>query len=169
MGAPAHGRLWIDRMSPRLFEFRVAHEKLNGPIPSFAFPCLNHRWELEKAEPAAYSTTRRKLALVCVGLNGPGGETSTLHPPKNFPPTAATQMNLETRELNVIGRWPINSRMNERYDRSVCANELLLRNAIIQKMVAWWNMEESFRLPESAPGQNELEMNLPIDRPRLLS
>ena len=117
-----------------LIEFRVAREKMNGPMPSFVFPRLNRRWELEKAEPAAYASTRRKLALVCAGLNGPEGATYTLHSPMNFLPTAATQMNYETRGLNVIGNWPSNSRMNERYDRSVCANELLLRNAIIQKM-----------------------------------
>ena len=34
----------------------------------------------------------------------------------------------------------------------VCANESLLRNAIIQKMVSGWNMAESFRLPETVPG-----------------
>ena len=64
-----------------LIEFRVAHEKLNGSRPSFAFPCLNRRWGLEKAEPAAYSAIRRKLAMAFDGLNGPGGETYTLRPP----------------------------------------------------------------------------------------
>ena len=33
----------------------------------------------------------------------------------------------------------------------VCANELL-RNTIIQKMASWWNVAESFRLPETAAG-----------------
>ena len=139
-----------------LIEFHVAREKLNGSLPSFVSPCLNHRWELEKAEPAAYPPTRWKLAPVCAGLNGPGGETHTLHSPKNFLPTAATQVNFETRELNAIGRWPINSRMNERYDRSVRSGELLLRNAIIQKMAPWRNMVDSFRLPESAQGSERI-------------
>ena len=125
-------------------------------MPSFVFPRLNHRWELEKAEPAAYDNTRRKLALVCAGLNDPDGETYTLHSPGNFPPTAETQMNFGTRELNVIGRWSANSRTNELYDRSVCANELRLRNAIIQKMASWWNMVESFRLPETVPGSERI-------------
>ena len=93
---------------------------------------------------------------MCAGLNDPDGETYTLHSPKNFLPTAATQMNFETRELNVIGHCSSNSRMNERYDRSVCANELLLRNAIIQKTASWWNMAESFRLPETAPGSERI-------------
>ena len=83
----------------------------------------NHRWGLEKAEPAAYSNTRRKLAMVSAGLNDPDGETYTLHSPKNFRPSAETKMNFETRELNIIGQWSSNSRMDERYDRSVCANE----------------------------------------------
>ena len=90
------------------------------------------------------------------GLNYPDGETYTIHSPKNFFPTAATQMNFETLELNVIGQWSSNSRMNERYGRSVCANELLLRNAIIQKMASWWNMVESFRLPGTAPAPERI-------------
>ena len=38
----------------------------------------------------------------------------------------------------------------------VCANELLLRNTIIQKMVMGWNMAESFRLPETVPGSERI-------------
>ena len=139
-----------------LLDFHRAHEKLNGTPPSFVFPCLNHRWELEKAGAAAYSSTRRKLALVCAGLGDPEGETYTLHSPKNFLPAAATQMNFETREINVIGHWSSNSRMHERYDRSVCANELLLRNTIIQKMVGGWCMVDSFMLHETVPGSERI-------------
>ena len=84
------------------------------------------------------------------------GETYTLHYPKNFLPAAATHMSFETRELNAIGHFPINSRMNERYDRSVCASEFLLRNAVIQKMVSRWNTVESFRLPETVPGSGRI-------------
>ena len=46
--------------------------------------------------------------------------------------------------------------MNERYDRSVCANELLIRNTIIQKMVAGWTMVDSFRLPETVAGAERI-------------
>ena len=60
-------------------------------------------------------------------------------------------MNFETRELNAIGHWSANSRMNERYGRIVCASELLIRNAIIQKMVSGRNVVDSFRLPETVP------------------
>ena len=139
-----------------LIEFHDAREKHNGTRPSFAPPRINHRWELGKTEPAAYATTRRKLALMCVGANDPAGETYTIHSPKNFLPTAATQMNFGTRELNVIGHWSSNSRMNERYDRSMRANELLLRNAIIQKMVSGWTMVDSFHLPETVPGAERI-------------
>ena len=38
----------------------------------------------------------------------------------------------------------------------VCANELLLRNAIIQKMASWWNMADSFRLHETVPGSERI-------------
>ena len=97
-------------------------------MPFLVFSCLNHRWGHEKDEPAAYAPTRRELALVRAGLNGPGGKTynpPTPHRPENFSPTAAAQVNFETREPNAIGSRRINSRTkrsNGRYDRSVCAN-----------------------------------------------
>ena len=37
--------------------------------------------------------------------------------------------------------------MPERYDRSVCATELLLRNTIVQKMIAGWKPVEAYCLP----------------------
>ena len=42
--------------------------------------------------------------------------------------------------------------MSERYARSVCAGELLLRNAIIQKVAQGWSMVESCHLPETVDG-----------------
>ena len=67
-----------------LLDFRAAHAKTNGFEPSFTFPRINHKWELESAEPAPYSTTRRKLALICVSLGDANGESYTLHSPKNL-------------------------------------------------------------------------------------
>ena len=121
-------------------------------MPLFVSPRLNRKWELERDDAAAYSSARRKLVLICAGIDGPDAELYTSHSPKNFLPAAATQLNFATRERNAIGHWPINSRMGERYDRSVCAIELLVRNAIIRKMAAGWNMVDSFHRPESVSG-----------------
>ena len=46
--------------------------------------------------------------------------------------------------------------MNERYDRSVCANELLLRNTIIQKVISGWAMAGSLCLPETVAGSDRI-------------
>ena len=46
--------------------------------------------------------------------------------------------------------------MNDRYDRSVCASELLIRNAIIQKMVSGLAMVGSFHLPDTVPGTERI-------------
>ena len=40
--------------------------------------------------------------------------------------------------------------MPERYDRSVCASELLLRNTIVNKIVNGWTVAPSFHLPQTA-------------------
>ena len=117
---------------------------------------IGRRWELGRAGPSAYDNTRRKLALVFAGLNCQDGETYTLHSSANFLPAAATQMNFATRELNVIRRWSSNSRMGQRRDRSAIANELLLRNAIIQKRASVRNTAGSYRLNETSPGSERI-------------
>ena len=42
--------------------------------------------------------------------------------------------------------------MPERYDRSVCANALTLRNTAIQKVVGGLAIAPAFYLPETGPG-----------------
>ena len=54
--------LWVNP----IIDFRDDRENHNGTRPSFVAPRANRRWELEKAEPSAYVTTRRKLALLRV-------------------------------------------------------------------------------------------------------
>ena len=57
-------------------EFRAAHTKQNGSSPSFTFPRLNRRWELECSEPATYSPTLRKLEIARTWLGDvDGGRT----------------------------------------------------------------------------------------------
>ena len=42
--------------------------------------------------------------------------------------------------------------MPDRYDRSVCAGELLLRNTIVTKMADGWGPAGAFRLPTTVSG-----------------
>ena len=72
---PFTGMTGSDKWVLPIFDFHRAHAKTNGPIPSFVFPRLDHKWELGKAGPAAYATTRRKLALLCIGLGAPTGRS----------------------------------------------------------------------------------------------
>ena len=61
-------------------------------------------------------------------------------------------MSIDQRELTIIGHWPSTSRMPERYDRSVCANELLLHNTIVQMMDAGWVLAPAYHLPATRTG-----------------
>ena len=148
-----------------ILDYRDAHLRTNGVLPSFTFPCVNHVWELESAKAAPYSATRRKLALLCTALGDPNGELYTLHSPKNLFPTAANQMNFDRRELNIIGNWSSPSRMPERYDRAVCATELLLRNTIIQRFVSGWGLTPSFHLPETVTDHHRIRKEAPLCSP----
>ena len=47
---------------------------------------LNRKWDLGKADSAAYSRTRRKLALICAGVDDTDAELYTLRSPKTFCP-----------------------------------------------------------------------------------
>ena len=120
---------------------------------SCTFPRLDHKWQLVGEGEAPYITTRRKIALMCAALGDSNGEAYTLHSPKNLSSASSNQMSFGHRELAIIGHWSSTSRMPERYDRSVCASELLLRNTIIQQIVAGWNMAPSYRLPATATGR----------------
>ena len=62
-------------------------------------------------------------------------------------------MSFDQRELAVIGHWSSTSRMPERYDRSVCASELLLRTTTIQQIVAGWGMAPAYQLPTTVNGR----------------
>ena len=156
-----------DKWALPIFELHLAHARTNGSIPSFVSPCLGRKWELGKAGTASYATTRRSLALLRVSLGGPDGEKYTLRPPKNSPPTAARRMNFAPRELNVIGNWSSGSRTNERYGRCVCANELLLRNATIQKVISGWAIVDSFCLAETVAGSDRIGKDPKTPTPEL--
>lgn len=94
-----------------LLNIRTAYSKVNGDDLAFTFMKTDHNWEVVAAEPAPYSTTRRKLAIVCAALGGKDGEAYPLHSPKNLLPTAANQLSFDQRELNIIGHWSSTSRM----------------------------------------------------------
>ena len=94
-----------------LIDMRAAFRKVNGDEPSFTFMKVDQNWQVLAAEAAPYSTTRRRLALVCVALGDKDGDTYTLHSPKNLFPTAANQLSFDQRELNIIGHWSSTSRM----------------------------------------------------------
>ena len=83
-----------------LLELRNAYQKVNGVQMNYTSPRLDHTWALVAEGPSPYSTTRRKLALLCVGLGGLKGESYTLHSPKNLFPTAANQMSFDQKELD---------------------------------------------------------------------
>ena len=162
-----HGQFW-PRACPKLGiagtrewakplpDMRQAYRRVNGVEPTFTFPRIDHAWELVAAEPAPYSTTRRRLALMCVALGDPEGERYTLHSPRNLFPTDANQLRFDHRELNIIGHWATNSRMPDRYDRSACAADLLLRNTIVHRMHDGWGVAPEFRLPETAKPETDV-------------
>ena len=143
---------------------RVAYKKINGGEPSYTFMRIDHTWELVAAEQAPYRTTRRKLAILCVALGDAEGERYTLRSPKNMFPTAANQLSFDQRELKIIGHWASTSKMPERYDRSACANELLLRNTIVQRMRTGWEVAPAFHLPLTIAGTPRIGRDPPSNK-----
>lgn len=131
--------------------YRGSRGKTNGAPPSCTSPHINRHWGLGSSEAAPYSTTRRKLSIPCTSIGEANGESHTLQSPKNLTPTAAIQMNFNTRELTIAWHWSISTKMPGCYYRAVCATDLLLRNTIIQKVVRGFGLAPSFHLPQSAP------------------
>ena len=135
-----------------LLGLRHAYLKVKGAPTQYAFPRLDHTRSLVAEGPSPYIATRRKLALICVGLGDVKGESYTRHSHKNLFPAASNQMSFGQRELTIIGHWPSSSRMPERYDRRVCANELLLCSTIAQKMAAGGELSPAYHPPSSVAG-----------------
>ena len=87
-----------------------------------------------------------------------GGEY-TPHSPKNLFPTAENQISFDQRELNIIGHWSSSAKMPERYDRSACAAELLLRNTIVRRVRTGRGVAPAFHLPETVTGASRIGRN----------
>ena len=85
-------------------DMRDAFFRQHGSQMNFTFMGVDRMWEPVAADAAPYSTTRRKLPLMCVALGDSGGETYTLHSPKNLLLTSANQMSFDQRELNIVGQ-----------------------------------------------------------------
>ena len=56
----------------------------------------------------------------------------------------------------ISGHWASTSRMPGRYERSVGANELLLRNTIVNKMAGGWELADAFHLPTKVTGDERI-------------
>ena len=148
-----------------LLDLRQAYLEVNGAPTQYAFRRLGHTWGLVSEDPAAYRTTSRKLALICVGIGDAKGESYTLHSPKTLSPTATNQMSFDQRRLTIIGHWSSASRIPGRYDRGVCANELLLRNTIAQKMAAGRALAPAYHLPSTVTGHFRIGKEPETHRP----
>ena len=70
-------------------------------------------------------------------------------------------MNADERELNIARRWPISSKMHERYDRIVCADDLLLRNTIARRIGDGWSLAPAFFLRQSAGPPQRIDKSPP--------
>ena len=147
LGWPSIGDSRLSRMGTSDHRHAIGIQETEGADPSFAFVRLGRAWELISADDAPYSTTLWKLAILCVAVGGAEGGKYTRRPPKNLFPTAANQLSFDQRELSIIDHWSSTSKMPERYDRSACANGLLLRDAIVQRARTGWGIAPSFRLP----------------------
>ena len=65
-------------------------------------------------------------------------------------------MSFDRRELAIVGHWPSTSRMPERYDRSVCASELMIRNTIAQNIASGWEIAPAYHLPTTVTGHTQI-------------
>ena len=55
--------------------------------------------------------------------------------------------------------------MPERYGRCVCASEPLLRNTIIQQIVAGWEVTPAYHLPQTVTGHVRIGKPIDVEEP----
>ena len=68
-----------------LLLFRNAYQKVNGVQMNYTSPRPDHTWALVAEGPSPYSTTRRKLALLCAGLGASWASHIRYTRPRIFP------------------------------------------------------------------------------------
>ena len=144
---------------------RTSYRIVNGRDMSYTFPRLESKWILVAEGPSPYITTRRKLDVLRTGIGDSNGEAYTLHSPENLFPAAESQMSFDQREMAIIGHWSSPSLMPERYDCSVCAIELLLRNTIVREIVDGWWRAPAYRLPATVAGHVRIGKTTTLDTP----
>ena len=146
-GVPAPRNLGVKRLGATVDRF-PRRSRENQRLRAFDYaPSYQPQMGVGERRTSPLLSNEAKTRSHLCATRGNSGETYTLHSPKNLLPTAANQMNFSTQELNVVGRWSSSSKMPERYDRSVCASELLLRNAIINRIANGRAMAPPFHLP----------------------
>lgn len=104
------------------------------PKGKFRFlpPFISPKWEVElnKHGPSGVigaSLTRLETQLGLI-------RKITLHITRNWFPTYAKQLSFSKEYRTALGRWNPGSNMPDRYDRSVCATELALRDNIVTRI-----------------------------------
>ena len=68
-----------------ILDFRTAYARARGSEPTPKFPRISRKLEIDSAESTPYSTTRRKLALLCAVLGAKMGCLTRYTPRQHFP------------------------------------------------------------------------------------
>ena len=71
----------------------------------------------------------------------------TLRSARNWFATYAKQLAFRKEERTTLGRWKPGSNVPDRYDRSVCATELSLRDKIATRIEKGWRPALPYEIP----------------------
>ena len=124
-----------------------AHE-LEKPVFQFLFPYFATDWAIDFTIAATNGTAQAaltRLEAIC-GFNGVG---CTLHSPRNWFATCATQLAFKREDRETPGRWSAGSLMPDKYDRGVCVTELRLRGEILSQVNDGWRPQKAFEVPNA--------------------
>ena len=114
----------------------------------FLFPYFDKEWAVDFARAATNGTAQATLTRLeeACELKGLG---RTLHSPRSWFATCATQLAFKREDRTTLGRWAAGSVMPDRYDRGICVTELRLRDEILGQVKDGWRPQKAFEIPTS--------------------
>ena len=163
---PKMGTLGNDRwLKPILDCHRMLKRKM-GDDATFLLPQISKQWSEMSLQPCSYSSARRMLVNMAEALGVEGSSRISLHSPRNFIPTASAQLGWSLEDRNKAGRWAKNSVMADRYDRSVAASELALRQDVLSALSKGWRPVGAYEVPKLCPRGNTKDRRPPSKKAR---
>ena len=124
-------------------QFRYSYATSRGYNPSFLFPEIDPEGKKVLETIAKKTPVLGKFRSMISETGDTDSMRFTLHSPRNWYTSVASQLGWDVRAQTTLGRWGPNSSMPNHYNRQHGTLELSVRNDVIERVLEGWNPADS--------------------------